>query len=208
MRITESALRRIIRQEVRALHEARPVRDPARPPNDYWQLYSTFAVSALTSRHYDDVENFKHEDPAAFKKFLKRLWKISDAGRDSYPHLGELVAAMEAAGVTPSKQLKKTAAKWATDVDEERAAPTGPAPKVRGTGPNVKLAQQALDMYYNNEHPDEIANFMISKTARRARGSQDVVSDRSDELLALIMAVDPVAGKELEETLDGFEFMG
>lgn len=106
MRITESQLRRIIRQEVRALREA-PA-SAARPPSDYFKLYNTFAVSQLRAAQAENFENFKRQAPAEFKKFLQQIWRLSDGGkydlgRDGSGFESQLKAAMQAAGVAAAE---------------------------------------------------------------------------------------------------------
>lgn len=79
-----------------------------------------------------------------------------------------------------------------------RELPSGPAPKVRGTGPLVAVAQEALERFYEGEEPYDIIDFMVNKTAKRAPGSSDIVSDRSDDVLALVKKADRKHGAELE----------
>lgn len=189
MRITENQLRRIIRQEVGRLTEASVFRLPADFPKDWrvrrsdfdddWDLEAEKAVGA----------GVPMEDSPAYKKMMStsRGRQSYDKKVNAYLRRVQQAAAAEAAA-------------WhaAQPPEPPRELPSGPVPKVRGTGPLVAVAQEALRRFYDGEEPYDIIDFMVNKTAKRAPGSSDIMSDRSDDVLALIKKTDRKNSAELE----------
>lgn len=193
MRITESALRRIIRQEVGRLSEAKKAlafRFPADYPKDWrtrddldfpgdWDIAAETAVAAGVpmeySRAYKEMRRTARGTQAYDKKINAYLVRIQR-----------------------EKAAEVAAWKAAQSPEPPRELPSGPAPKVRGTGPLVVVAQEALERFYRGEEPYDIVDFMVNKTAKRAPGSSDIVSDRSDDVLALVKKADRKHGAELE----------
>lgn len=212
MRITESQLRRIIRQEARRLTEM-PAR--MRTPTDDRKLYNTYAVSALNNDHYRDMQNFKSEAPAEFKKFLQLVWRESNGGMDVYGRDGQgfeekLAAAMDAAGVSiEGKKLKRLAGGGVP-----LPTRTGTAPRIRGGSPNDRaIAQDALDMLYAGEDAlESVVPYIVEQTltyggdeyhdAESSRPRPE--GDRAHVIVNLIRKVDPAAADELTDALDGY----
>ena len=190
MRITESALRRIIRQEVGRLTEASGFRFPADYPKEWrarnsrdfpgdWDISAERAVGAGVPMEYTP----------AYKK-------MRSTARGGQAYEKKINAYLTR--VQREKAAEVAAWRAAQPPEPPRELPSGPAPKVRGTGPLVAVAQEALERFYRGEEPYDIVDFMVNKTAKRAPGSSDIVSDRSDDVLALIKKADRKTGAELE----------
>lgn len=189
MRIAESALRRIIRQEVGRLTEASVFRFPADFPKEWrasrrdypgdWDIAAETAVGAGVPMEYSP----------AYKEMTR-------TARGSQAYQKKINAYL--VRIQREKAAEVAAWRAAQPPEPPRELPSGPAPKVRGTGPLVAVAQEALRRFYDGEEPYEIIDFMVNKTAKRAPGSSDIVSDRSDDVLALIKKADRKHGAELE----------
>lgn len=189
MRITETALHRIIRQEVGRLTEASGFKFPADYPKEWrasrrdypgdWDIAAERAVGAGVPMQFTPAYKEMTRTTRGFQAYHKKI--------DAYL-------------LRVQRERNAEAAAWraAQPPEPPRELPSGPVPKVRGTGPLVAVAQEALERFYNGEEPYDIIDFMVNKTAKRAPGSSDIVSDRSDDVLALVKKADRKNSAELE----------
>lgn len=211
MRITEGQLRRVIRQEVRALREA-----SMRPPTDDRRLYNTFAVSQLNLDHYADMQNFKQEAPAEFKKFLQLVWKLSDGGkhvhgRDHQGFESHLKDAMAAAGVAPAAPARRANRKPGS------GARSGSKKNHMGRRYS-DIAKDIVTSFGSGAEPYELADQAIEGTAIFEPGYEhsgmgygddtdrmNIIGDESEIIYDLVTALDPDAGAALRQALDDFD---
>lgn len=204
MRITESQLRRIIRQEARALREARggfkfpadyPKEWRARPRDYdeagmYYDLDAEMAVGAGVPMEYT----------AAYKEMTR-------TARGAQAYQKKMNAYL-------NRSQRTAAAKAGPAPEPEPLVSRGKAPKVRGGSRNDRaIAQDALDMLYAGEDVLEtVVPYIVEQTltygddeyhdAESSRPRPE--GDRADEIVDLIRRVDPDAADEIEDALDGY----
>lgn len=200
MKITESQLRRIIRQEVRQLTEASGFRFPADYPKEWrasrrnfpgdWEIAAEQAVGAGVPMQFTPAYKEMTRTTRGFQAYHKKI----DA------HLLRVQRAASAkAGPAP---------------EPEPLVSRGVAPKVRGGSPDDRaIAQDALDMLYAGEDAlESVVPYIVEQTltygddeyhdAESSRPRPE--GDRADVIVGLIRRVDPAAADELEDALDGY----
>ena len=201
MRITESQLRRIIRQEARALREASVgFRFPADYPKEwrarerdysgdgmYYDLAAEMAIGAGVPMQYT----------AAHKKMMSTARGAQAYDKKMNAYLNRPRGGAAAPPIAPEPLVSR-----------------GKAPKVRGGSRNDRaIAQDALDMLSAGEDAlESVVPYIVEQTltygddeyhdAESSRPRPE--GDRADVIVDLIRGVDPDAADELEDALDGY----
>lgn len=202
MRITESQLRRIIRQEVRSLREGLSAQDRD-------EVLQSFAYGQLMQYAPGELEQLETEAPEAYEKFLSDLYDMADPARgeglDGKGFMPHLRAAMKSARLgggrasTPSMIARKLGAgggrRAAQQVEQELydtvAAPYDKhtiANDVQGTSrmmvgdlasPGEKKVLKIIAKLPNPAHQDALLNAMARRTgedAEELRGLMDYLA--------------------------------
>ena len=201
MKITESQLRRIIRQEARALREASgEFKFPADYPKEwrarerdysgagmYYDLAAEMAIGAGVPMQYT----------AAHKKMMSTARGAQAYDKKMNAYLNRPRGGAAAPPPAPEPRVSR-----------------GKAPKVRGGSRNDRaIAQDALDMLYSGEDAlESVVPYIVEQTltygddeyhdAESSRPRPE--GDRADVIVDLIRGVDPDAADELEDALDGY----
>lgn len=199
MRITESQLRRIIRQEVgrlvemparRTMVHTDPDEMPPGPKVSRAQKIAaapdTFAYQQLMQHAPDNLEQLETEAPKAYENFLVSLYDMSDpdsgkGGLDGRGFMPELDRALAAAGLSGMDDFDPEV--FAAEVNQRMPV----AVAARGGKAKEKLADQIIsDLYRSVVKPydDYIRENDVQGTSRMMVG--DIASPGEKRLLQVI----------------------
>lgn len=180
MRITESQLRRIIRQEVRGLREGLSARERG-------QVLRSFAYGQLMQHAPGELERLETQAPEAYEQFLSDLYDMADPasgeGLDGKGFLPHLRAAMKSAGLGGGGAAPRAASR------PRASKPTAAsiARKMGAGGNRFQVARQVEKELYDTvakPHDEHIIANDVQGTSRMRVG--DLASPGEKEVLKII----------------------
>lgn len=173
MRITESQLRRIIREEAKRLREGLSARDRG-------QVLRSFAYGQLKQHAPGELERLETEAPEAYEQFLSDLYDMADPasgeGLDGKGFLPHLRAAMKSAGLGGGGSRSRASKPTVASIARKLAA-----------GGGRRAAQQVELELFNTvakPHDEHIIANDIQGTSRMMVG--DLASPGEKEVLKII----------------------